>query len=592
MLKKYLFSSLLILPFIFGCTNPSSSGLDSDTTPRSITQLITDFPEIQFNLPKSLQDGSGTLSESRAVGDISSFSLLSDEPGVKADGWYRIHSAASGDRGLSVMLVKILKHLATQVDLVVDEEIVLGVRSFPDGITGPNDELEMDMGTLRIKQITQSKISVFWTVEINSGKDDPVYTYYMNVKIEEFSDGSMKSDTYLILEDQSDPGIFFNSSYGSFNSQTGEVFDFYNDSSDEEYFGMSKLFLDPTGAVQFVERLHGVGFDDLSVAWANDLMGGVAWASEFDWDDGSGEIIHENSLNVEFYDENGFMVKQGWGEAELHPEYMGLNWYDDNSNSYNLYGHLSSVPIGFTVTRIYGNPDSITLNIGSESLNLTGNDFWNFYWKSDSEWSSGDRTYYCTNWEWNEVANSSTATYTTGYTLPTPVNYLGGTYYMNNRFPLRYLILNKEGYTLKNREGDTYVDSWTDEEGSTWSWSWTDYTWWLDNNSTADDPSETTGITKGYELESSDIPLNGSIYLDSYYVWDGEANQSIEQKAYTYLTNEDEPSDLFLFTDVILVNAVKDHLEALYNTSSTLYETKPTDMLNFPDIEKFPKLLK
>jgi len=578
MTRKILFLLTLVLPFVIGCKGPNDS--TSATESRTVQELITDMPEVEFDLPDSLKDGNGSDSASvasRASGDVTAFTVLSSQQGVKANGWYRVKEATSGNNSTSVMLLNYLKHAASQVDIETDKDIDLGVLSVPSGEDSPTGTETMDYGTIHIKQIAESEISVLWTVAIPEQG-----TYYIKIEIEELEGGHMAVESYMLFEMSDDPGTVIKDSYSTYNSSTGEAFSFSDSSywseSDDAY-SVTSLTQDSSGTVKLIDRWYdGPTDNQTTVAWANDDMGGIANSYNWQWTDSDGAIIQEEGLSVEFYDEDGFMVKRGWGNAELRPEYMGLDWYneDEYTNSFNLVGDLDAKPASFTVT--YQNNGDIILSDGTKDVDITGHDYWDFYWKAGVNWASGDCSYWSSEWTWDSDNNASVVTYITGQAVPDSTTYLGGDYYMNNSFPLRYLAVDKEGFTLKNEEGDTYSDSWSDSEGNEWTWSWTDYTWWLDNNDAG------TVDT----LDDADINVNGSLYMDTYYMWDDEADQSIEQKAYTFGTDQDEPSGLFVFTEKTLVDSVKSELETLYSASKDTFSTNPVGLFNFPDVSVFP----
>ncbi|MCG8477903.1 MAG: hypothetical protein MI724_02320 [Spirochaetales bacterium] len=172
-----------------------------------------------------------------------------------------------------------------------------------------------------------------------------------------------------------------------------------------------------------------------------------------------------------------------------------------------------------------------------------------YYWNSSAEYDDGDADTFV----WREV-------YMIGYQVPSAVQIFGGTYYFEDRYPLKHLLPLTGAYAgnaIKREEGETFSDTWQDDEGEEHSWSWTDYRYFIDVNGD-------NALNEGGQ--NLDVRLD-NVRANEFWIWDNEAFEEIKVTAPVVASSSGRLPGYFGFrsTDQAIVDAVGARIDDIFN---------------------------
>ncbi|MFW5812301.1 MAG: hypothetical protein ACOCWS_04880, partial [Alkalispirochaetaceae bacterium] len=529
---------------VASCANPVSGGSGGgggggiDTS--SANSIIAAIPERTIQLPASLQEQSGSSGSGIGASayNAEAFTDFGSQPGVKANGWYDVTNAASGDENMAQFFTKMIKAVGEKHTLNFDTDIDVGVVEFPPGLSGPNNETSMDVGVLRLDKLSETRFDVYWTVPYAAG--DQVGTYYVSLELEVKGE-SMATTVYLMLEPEGES--LFLQDYAIYDPTTGESSSYWYAPWDKLTF--RQFYQEDGGTIRFGERYQQDSDVSKSVAWANDDYGGVAW-SEDNGADG-------NYAGVEIYDGNGFLVMESWGQEELTHQIEWLRNDDTNyrDNTIDLSeAYPQSAPGTIEVVQHDDGsgtgPEVLVDGEVHEYLSTTvgdaedaGNHIWRWTW-NPNDWGSGAVYYHSSEWNYDDATQTSSVTFTPGYVVPEPTTFLGTTTYQENSFPLRYVEADRDGYTLQRLQTgpkETYTVEWEEnDETVSRDYTWTPYDWWLENDEATDNSSEE------FNREKGDISVD-NIQEREYWVWDHDEGKSVKNKLLMLSSSKDDPDN-------------------------------------------------
>jgi hypothetical protein len=220
-------------------------------------------------------------------------------------------------------------------------------------------------------------------------------------------------------------------------------------------------------------------------------------------------------------------------------------------------------------------------------------------WMAGATMAMGDSVYYYSSWDTSDPGTMTgnlytyayDTTYKIGYTVPSTQTYLGGSYYMQGTFPLKYLRP-ANGFPLKMKEGVTVNVPYTDSEGTPLNWSYTDYSFWLENTGWMNKDGTNDNDIATLDTDKGDIAQDKLMNMN-FYDWDSASENYVETKAYVLETTEQSPVGWNFDTSAqSIVTGVKTNLEALYLTIPTGLSADLTTEANaivaMPAISSFP----
>lgn len=510
-------------------TEPGSGG--GNPPEQSIGDLVKEMPELTVQLPASLSadtTDAASRSAARAVGDTVTVEATSLEP-VRSQGWYQLQSQVGMDMTLKLFL-DVVK--ATIPDDAVDGTVVTtGVLNAGD-FDPEFGDMEIDFGSYRVSGDGTSVV-IYWYFEMMSYEDPSTNDeYYCRITTSEGTEGYeaefLVSGTMLGVPDAMNY-------YSYFNEATGESVSF--DRFDEwSYVRVSY----PNEDGSFTALVKGS--NHTSVAWGDDLVGGIL--SKSSWE---GDV----SVWSEFYAGGGELISAAWGDSGLDSF-----WFPPASEAFNLatLGHTEA-PQEFWYRYDSGAGEyQYRTSLAEPWEELSGydpNTQWFFVWAVDpANPTSGDAEYF-----WNDWDPDNGSSLTIGFQIPEAVQYLGETIYQTTRYPLRRLLPlapEYDGYAIRRLEGETYTWEWQDWDGVTQTDSWTDYTYYLD--------SLTDGTPN--EIDEADVDLR-NVHLSEMYYWDPAAGRYTKVKAPIVQVSGDVPS-YFSFTDGDTVATIEARINSIY----------------------------
>ncbi len=542
------------------------------------SRTLRDMPEIEAQLPASLASGGTTGSGSvaaAAVDDVTEV-VASQIPDVKAQGWYDMKDAAGLDF-LTEAFVDELREIADERALDFNTVYTIGQRDFVDG--------QYDLGRLKLLG-SENDMTVYWfarpfpgtgfwaRIHIVKSGDDWSVTATMN----QYSDASSGWGESTLL------------SYADFDTATGESLLLLDDTFTDPGFGterwqeitVSVPNSDGSLTVLSEYALDGdAGWSEMRIGWGDDSMGGVLGIGE----DGS-------SAFKEFYDGNGSLLQQSWGYDSLLAG--GISWIE--SEGFNLadVAGFSPAPNTVYVFSVWNGVNDARYVSADNALDVVTDteigQTWGLYYKGGDFWASGDALY---NWNSGDAYDDGDLStwvwreeYTLGYQVPTADSFFGGSYYFEDRYPFKHLLPLVDpfaGNTVRKKEGETFSDSWIDEDsGETETWSWTDYQYFIDvDDDGALDPGG----------ENPDVILDG-VWMSENWVWDSANQQEIKVRAPFLTTTGGNLPGYFDFVEANqeIVDAVELRITDIYDTdfaglSFDAYSSNLEDIRNAPEFD-------
>lgn len=465
--------------------------------------------------------------------------------------------AASQPNELLKAFITEVRQIAAERELEFDHVYEFGTREFYDGT--------YDMGHMKLTGNGPNDFVVWWYPE-------PFDTWNTHIRLDVIRDGDdweVEMRTTIIKE----PGGPWNEEgtsydYAYFNTATEESRQAYRfDSADGTTPGLNYTLSRPNqdGSITFVskERFYSDWSDSMvteeRVGWGDDTQGGVI---------ATGEEGESSYAAKEFYDQNGGLVQQSWGEKTLDTSW--LSWIDESAAESKNLADSSVLGLSAAADTVYvfrtwdtdGNPQSYLSTESDFSGDVDGpigSDVWDVYYKSGTEWGADDAVY---NWDAGEEATLNVdgtdesgwlTTYSIGYQVPAPEQIFGGEYYLRNQFPFKQLLPLQgayEGKTVRRKEGETYTDSSGDE-----TWTWTDYEYFIDDNDNAQ-------LDEGND--ATDLRLN-NVWMSTSYTWNPDTDEETVVKAPFFSTTGTNLPSYFSVPDQSFIGEVEQKIDNAYS---------------------------
>ena len=573
-------SVLVLVPLILvlGCGGGSGGGGGGGAvTPPTSTPAsrnLQELPEVEAQLPASLAAGgttSGSSLSASAEGDIT-IVAPSGIPDVKAQGWYDLKDAAGLDT-MTEAFVDELREIASEQGLEFGVVYDLGQRSFFDG--------QYDLGNLKLAG-SDNDMTVYWYASPLPG-----FRFWAQFKIVRSGDDWNVTARFTQISSASSPlGEMYNLNYSTFDTASGEsLFLVDSEGTDPDYGAYAFEEITQTvpngdGSLTILSGYdEGGGFSDFSVGWGNDTEGGVIGVGS--WDGYS-------YATKEFYNGNGSLIEQSWGTST--PDDAGLLWTQDGAYNLSDLGAQSPPNTVYRFYRVDGNGIATKYASLDDALDTQADtdigDSWGFYYKAGASWATGDALY---NWiSGQEYDDGNQDTYVwrerfdIGYQVPSEEAVFGGSFYFEDRYPLKHLLPLTGSYSgreVLRLEGPTFTETWDGE-----SWTWTDYLYAIDVNGNLqpDQPSGGTG----------DFPLD-SVWMSENYVWDAANQRELKVMAPFLTTTDGRLPSFFSFSTAnqSLVSGVESKILNIYNNdlaslSFDDYRSRLTDLSSRPEFDE------
>lgn len=522
------------------------SGSDSDS---AVSRTLQDLPRIEAQLPASLAAEGSAASASigtTAVGDVDELTI-SDLPDVRSQAWYDMKDAAGLD-SFTEAFVDELREIGAERDLDFNTVYTLGQRDFLDG--------RYDLGRLKIVG-SENDMTVYWFA-----RPFPGLRFWTKIEIvrtgDEWSVTASANEIFGELSSQS---------YATFDTTTNISLLLSDNVNPDPTSGpashreITRARPNADGSLTLLSaRAEGGSWEDMRIGWGDDTMGGVLSIGEED-----GNVY----ASRDFYNGDGSLLLESWGTTDP-PD--GFSWVEGNGLN------LADTALGFGAA-----PDTVYIFSVWDNMAQTGSRYvsvddslltagdnvqmvteYDVYYKAGADWTAGDAVYY-----WNSsaeyddgVANTFVwrEVYTIGYQIPPAVQVFGGTYYFENRYPLKHLLPLTGAYAgnaIKREEGETFSGTWQDDEGAEYNWSWTDYSYFIDVND--DNAFNEDG-------QNPDLRLD-NVWTNEFWIWDTETFSEIKVTAPVVTANGGGlPGYLgFRSTDQALVDTVTTRIDAIFN---------------------------
>lgn len=568
---------LVIVPLILaGCGGGSGGGggggVVAPPTSTEASRNLQELPEVEAQLPASLAAGGTTGSSSltaSAEGDVS-IVAASGIPDVKAQGWYDMKDAAGLDF-VTKAFVDELREIASEMGLEFGVVYDLGQRAFIDG--------QYDLGNLKLAG-SDNDMTVYWYAT-----PFPGMRFWARLEIVRSGDEWNITAAFTQFNSASSPiGEMQSLTYSTFDTATGDSLVLYDaEGTDPDYGAYSfeeitRTIPNGDGSLTILSGYDegGGGFSDFSVGWGNDANGGVVGVGS--WDGYS-------YASKEFYDSSGSLIQQSWGTSTL--DETGILWAEDGGYNLDDAG-FSPAPATVYVFYVsdfgYTNYVSANDSLDTQADTDIGSSR-SVYYKAGSSWATDDATYNWVSGAEYDDGNQDTYVwrdrYDIGYQVPSAEATFNGSFYFEDRYPLKHLlplIGTYSGREVLRLEGPTFTDSWDGE-----SWTWTEYAYAIDVNGNLqpDPPSGGTG----------DFPLH-SVWMSENYAWDAANQREIKVKAPLLTTTEGRLPSYFSYSasNETIVSAVETKIDNIYNTelanlSFDEYADRLRDLSTLPEFD-------
>lgn len=359
-LKASLLSLMLVLTlaiFAISCSNPLSNARDSK--PSDTTLNLDDAAAVlraiklpELVLPKSLQDGTessgGARHVARAYGDISDLTSM-PLPSLKSSRYLELKDTlARGSQ--SQMFLGLFKDYANSNPMPIGQDFELQTFSFDFGWGNPMEWVKP--GKMRIVRTRSDELSYYWSMSYPLDHEtfsDPDSELRIPIYLVLIVKNSGKLEMLVYAPDFN--GGEFMQMYDSYDPATNRGITIQNSNANISYF---EFFKSSDGSVQAYSKYfgkNGDGFDNEGnwVAYGNDLYGGYFSSHAGTFSDGNGGQTSYRSANVDYYDQNGNLIAQGWGQQE--PQ-AWMSKYGLNIK--NVPGAPSNAPETFKIKWITG----------------------------------------------------------------------------------------------------------------------------------------------------------------------------------------------------------------------------------------------
>lgn len=523
---------------------------DSGSTPvnnSSVSTTISTMPEFQVLLPGSLSvEGEGTDRRSRAAGDISTITADGLDA-VKSQGWYDMKDNIGMDYTTKIFL-DLLKDYAANHDIAMGVPFSIGVQTIP------SSEGSMDMGNIMVDGNSSEDFVVYWYIPYPASFLNPesteVIPYYIYLDVDKTNGNyEVSMNVYLKIPmalldgPEEDLELFL---YTYFNENTGESLLAQNSML---YNVVKKSVPNPSddSYTIMIKEYNQMGeMDGMTIGWGDDEKGGLASRWNDDW------------IDVEFYNGQGNLLKKSQGSVNRYTSW--LDYYPENADrNVNLYSlSISSAPE--EVYLRWNESESLyeySLDMQTYTSLPGITSFNTFYYKAGLDWNYGDCVYTTSSW------NTNVRTYTKSYVVPQQEGFMGKNYFMDNQYPLKFLLpLNGEysEYSLLGKEGETYEETWTyyvNNKEIEENWSWTEYDYFIDMNDNQ---------SLDYD---NDIVINGINFQD-VYIWDNNSGDyTIESGAFYMCTESQALPPYFHFSEdnQNIITSVETKLTEIYEST-------------------------
>lgn len=571
------------------CPGGGAGGSTASVASRNLQEM----PRLEAQLPASLAAGGSSSSSSivapRAAGDISEL-VAANLPDVKAQGWYDMKDAAGLDF-MTEAFIEELKEIAEEnTGLSFNTVYPVGDRQFIDGT--------YDMGSLRLTG-TDNDMTVWWYA--NPSEPGLDVDFYARINIQREGGLAGSSDTwkveanFTLFEADSSFGNTTAKLYMSFDTATGDSvrLSSFSGSSGGTPFEFNDITVSKRNSDNSLTVLSAFGDGgsldgEVRIGWGDDAKGGVI---------GIGSWGGWSFASQEFYNGSGSLIKQSWGTSELFDD--GISWVEDFGYNIRLAGITSPPDTLYVFHHNDGTTDKRILSTNTtrgdgDDVELPA-DKYDLYFKADTtvggSWASGDARYDWSDGEWVESQSHYQETYSKGYVVPGATSFLGGSYYLEDRYPLKHLLpltgTRFDGKKLMQLEGDTYQDTWSDpDSGESYDWSWTEYTYFIDMD--GDRALDEFG-------SNPDVILDG-VWMSENWIWDSANETEIVTKAPFYNTSGSLPSYFgFSQANKDIVTDVETRITTIYNNElSSLsvadYSSNLVDLSNATSYPQFDDL--
>lgn len=635
-MKKNAFLVVIATLFVLACASPVSSP-NTPATGTSLNlanpgQVLKSIVIGKVDLPKSLQDGSTNSGAkalkfgSRDVGDVTTLTSL-NLPSLKAEGYETFRDQVSRPAPVQMFLDGLKTSKAVQ-----DSTLPVGAVTDLGTITMTVDGTISltNAGKIRADLSADGNtLSIYWLMSYpdtsklyTSTGMDPQYT-----SVQDFFDKGprilipiyilvQKNGSLQMYAKSTDMDMKFWTKYDPTTKEsvlaetmaTSAQLNLVQPQADGSFFLLNSS-----------SNTSGPGnaYTNTMMGYANDSYGGVVTTGTSLYDDGSGTATSHPYLNVEYYDGNGDLVYQGWGNSGADASQW--NWMaSEATTAYNL---PSKPTQGFQVrtTNTYiwdSSSQTATLTVSYQLSTDEGttwtsftppSTFWGNYVYHDTSkdengnWNMqpGDAQYYSSAWayapETQTTANgkttttwTSTGTYYKSFEVPTPETYFGQTYYVSKNYPLKNLLpltgKYATGFAVQQKEGTTWW-SWQDPDGAwqndttkpadakvktgTTPNSWTNYSYWLENTAYVDPTGQSVDSPLTIDTDKGDVYLNNISDMTVWY-WNSATQQSVTRKAPAFYTYEGDLPPYFSVdqTKLNAAESTKSTLESFYAKQS------------------------
>ncbi len=547
------------------------------------TQNLREFPKVEAQLPASLSAaGSGGSASvvAMAEGDVTTVSA-SALPDVKAQGWYDMKDAAGLDF-LSEAFLDELREIANEQELDFGVVYDLGVRDFM--------EAKYDLGNLKLVG-SDNDLTVYWYV---GPTDEYPSTFWARIRIVRSGDDWTVTANFF---DQG--GAESGKIYANFATATGEsLFLSRFSGSDPEsgpysYEDIIQSIPNDDGSLTILSGYSdgsvvfgdgSVGWGETFIGWGDDTMGGVI---------GVGNWGSDSYASQEYYNGDGSLLQQSWGTTAISAG--GISWVE--GWGFNIISSFEIAPAEVWLFDVWDG-STLTQYVSNDNVLDTGTDTqlpsqaYTPYFKANTEigssWTEGDAVY---NWSksdsYDDRDPSTSVWYTKyeiGYQIPAATSIFGGSYYFEDRYPLKHLLPLTGVYNGKSvisEEGTTWDDTWIDADGKEQTWSWTSYSYYVD-------------VDGDGAVDTDDVFMDG-VWLSENYVWDFANQREIVVKApFLTTTGGKLPAYLaFSSQNQTLVDAIETKILSIYDNdlpslSVSAHEDKLEDLSSlseFDDVE-------
>ncbi len=574
--------SAAIILSLAGCSllgSDSGGGGGSGGSGGSVaTQNLRELPEVEAQLPASLSAaGSGGSASASVIamaqGDVTTVSA-SALPDVKAQGWYDMKDAAGLDF-LSEAFLDELREIANEQELDFGVVYDLGVRDFM--------EADFDLGNLKLAG-SDNDLTVYWYAEPTYLETGTSFTFWARIRI------VRNGDDWTVTANFEQGGAESGKIYANFATATGEsLFLSRFSGSDPEsgpysYEDITQSIPNDDGSLTILSGYSdgSGGWGETRIGWGDDTMGGVI---------GVGNWGSDSYASQEYYNGDGSLLQQSWGTTAISAG--GISWVE--GWGFNIISSFEIAPAEVWLFDVWES-GTLTQYVSSDNVLDTGTDTqltsqaYTPYFKAGSSWAEGDAVY---NWSESSTyiivdAPPSTSVWRTkyeiGYQIPARKTIFGGSYYFEDRYPLKHLLPLTgvyDGKSVIREEGTTWNDTWTDADGKEQSWSWTSYSYYID----VDDDGA---------VDTDDVFMDG-VWLSENYVWDFANQREIVVKApFLTTTGGKLPAYLaFSSQNQTLVDAIETKILSIYDNdlpslSVSAHEDKLEDLSSlseFDDVE-------